>query len=306
MSVDRQLGDSGEKEAKFHLERALLGTAAQFSGFSDQGVDLLVQFPSPSPTSDPLYFGVQVKTGDSFAVQLKGRWKIQNLHADRFSQWQRSPVPMLFVWVRPTTPTECYYGFIRPQTARLQFTLSKRAIISPTLRYDIALEMFASQKANESKPCSLLRPPLTSGIRPHAKDFYRTLMKSESPVHPLLGPVRFTWRGWKHLTAGSRPTSHIHQSLQLLPSVFHATQHVTRFCGMRRLGTTVRGQWITETRLLVFHSDCVAIRTRVPADLVLVYRENIRYPKNWLTLVDSHKRITRSVAFESIYERASK
>lgn len=305
MAVDRQLGDLGEKEVKFRIERALQGTAAQFSGFADQGIDLLIQFPSPAPTADPLYFGVQVKTGDSFAVPQKGRWKMQNIGADRFHQWQRSPVRIMLVWVRPTSPCECFYGFVRPQSARLQFSLSRRATITPSLRYDLGLELFAQQPTQQARPARLLRPPLTTGLRPHAKGFYRELMKGTPQVHPLLGPIGFTWRGWRHLTSKSRRPSHIHQSLQLLPAAHDAIPLATSFQGMRRLNATTRGAWVTETRLLVFHANRIAINTRVPANLVLVYRETIRYPTDWLTQVDCHKRISRTVTFESVYERAA-
>lgn len=51
-----QIGDSGEKVVRSQLERALLSTGHQLSGHDDKGVDLVLQFPSPSPLSEPLFF----------------------------------------------------------------------------------------------------------------------------------------------------------------------------------------------------------------------------------------------------------
>jgi hypothetical protein len=102
--VDRQLGEFGEQEVRSRLERALLGSAARFSGFSDKGLDLIVQFNSPAPNSPPLHFAVQVKTGESFAVLRDSRWQIQKLDDLEFRRWTHSQIPVLFVWVRPTVP----------------------------------------------------------------------------------------------------------------------------------------------------------------------------------------------------------
>src|SRR6266852_1286313 len=104
--VDQQMGEFGEQEARARLERALIGAGVRFSGASDKGIDLLMQFEAPAPEPQPVHVAVQVKTGDSFAAMHRARWHVRNLDPDRFRQWTRSKVPVLFVWVRPTTPAE--------------------------------------------------------------------------------------------------------------------------------------------------------------------------------------------------------
>src|SRR5262245_16153920 len=138
--VDRQLGEHGEQEARARLERALLGTGVRFSGFSDLGIDLLLQFGAPRPDGQPMHFGVQVKAGDSYAVSDGGRWRIKNLAEDRFRQWCKSKLPVLFVWVRPQVPAECYWALIKKETSFERFSISKRATITPSLRYDLTLD----------------------------------------------------------------------------------------------------------------------------------------------------------------------
>ncbi len=76
---DKQFGEFGEQEVRARLERALCATGFQFSGFSDKGIDLFVQFESTAPDRQPLHYGVQVKTGDSFVKPHGSHWLVTNL-----------------------------------------------------------------------------------------------------------------------------------------------------------------------------------------------------------------------------------
>ena len=74
---------------------------------------------------------------------------------------------------------------------------------------------------------------------------------------------------------------------------------------MRRLKTLPRGSWKTEVRLLVFESKGISLVGRASADLIVVYRETIRYPLSWNGDVNLHNNVMRSLAFESIYEKVT-
>lgn len=302
---DAQLGEFGEQEVRSRLERALVGTGMQISGFADKGIDLILQFSSPSPTNQPLHFGVQVKTGNSFAVEVNNRWLIKNLDETRFQQWKHSKLPVLLIWVRPTNPAECYWRIIRPSTDRKHLEISKRSIISPSIRYDCSIDYFYPLMEEQKHEIKLLRPPLAQGMRPFAKDYYRELI-GNSFNHPFLGKINFTWKGWKHITAKKRPLPYIYQSMQLLSAIPWVVQNPSEFIGMRRLGKISRGSWTTEVRLLIFKTNDVRIVSRTNADIIMAFRERIRYPSNWQSNVNLHREVEREIAFESIYEKMKK
>lgn len=303
-AVDRQLGEYGEQEARSRLERALLGTGKQLAGHADLGLDLIVQYPAPTIDREPLLFGVQVKTGNSFAEDGKSFWKIKNLDQKRFRQWQKVPYPVLFVWVRPTNPAECYWSFIRKTTNINQFLISKRSQLSPTAPFDFALE-FTGNHSPQSvpDPLPMLCPPLSRGLRPFAKEYYTSQLQGRQFAHPALGPVSITRNAWVHLTRKKRPAYFIAQSLQLLPIVPRVIENPTSFVGVRRIKHIVRGAWITDVRLHAFKSSNVPVKSRLPVDVVYVLREQVMYPVNWINNVTLHKEVSRALALESIYEK---
>lgn len=301
--VDRLLGEHGEQEARTRLERALLGTGVRFSGFSDVGIDVVLQFVAARPDRQPLYFGVQVKAGDSYATSDGSRWRIKNVAEERLRQWRRSKLPVLFVWVRPQVPAECYWTLIKKDTALERFSISKLATIAPSLRYDLTLESARDESARDEVPAETLRPPLGLGLRPFAKEYYRTVLRASQLVHPVLGPVSFTGHGWRHLTKPGRSQRYIYHSLQLLACLPVVVPCAGVFVGLRRLATIRRGAATTEVRLLVFRGPVAHFRTRPPAQIMTVYRERIIYPTKWTEDVAIHKRVRREVAFESIYEK---
>jgi hypothetical protein len=266
-------------------------------------LDLLLRFESPRPDAQPLHFGVQVKTGDSFATLEKARWRIKNLSDERFRQWARSHLPVLFVWIRPVTPVECYWGLVRKDTKREQFSISKRAMIGPVLRYDLTLESARGDEPGNDIQANLLVPPLRAPLRLHAKSYYRQELMGRPALHPVVGPVAFTWRGWRHLTGQARPQRHIHQSLQFLGLAASVVSTAGKFLGVRRILKVTRGAWTTEVRLLISEGPTAHFKTRPTARLILTLREQIRYPAQWMNDVRLPDNVSRHVTFESIYEK---
>lgn len=300
--VDQQLGEFGEQEARARLERALVGAGVRFSGASDKGLDLIMQFEAPAPEPQPIYVAVQVKTGDSFANLHRARWHVKNIDPERFRQWTRSKVPVLFVWVRPTNPAECYWALVKRDSSREHFTIARRSVVTPPLRFDLWLELTRDGEATKL-PAELLRPPLSTALRPHAKEYYRRHLLGTEVSNPVLGAVQFTWNGWRHLTRRGRKCADIHQSLLLLPAASEAVSRASRFVGLRRLSHVVRGQWTVDTRLIALRGPVLYLKNRAPADLVIVVHEQIWYPTHWQSDVRLHKNTRRVATFYSIYEK---
>lgn len=302
---DRQFGEFGEQEVAHRLTRALLGDAKQYAGFADKGLDLLVQFPSTAPSAQPLHFGVQVKTGDSFVVEEEGAWRVRGVDERRFREWQRGTLPVLFVWVRPD-PCECYWAVVRKGTSFKHFKISKHALVTPAMRFDLSLEQPLEPPVVSDQAFRPLRPRLSEGLRPFAKRHYRDGLMSWQPDHPVLGKVRFSWRGWRHLTRKGRSQDEIYHSLQLLDSASWLTGNPQTYAGIRRLGVAERGGIVTDTRLVIYDTDNVPFERRPPARIRTVFRQRISYPANWTQDVSLHKHVTSDVTFESLYEKWGK
>ncbi len=297
-----ELGTEGEKRARALLEHALAATGSHFSGAFDLGVDLHIQFPLPA-TGQPYHLGAQVKTGNSFVKPKKKHWVVQNVKKADLESWRSSQFPVIFVWVRPGPPTQCFWRLVKRRTQVSPLRISKQALVSPVMRFDLPLYLSPSVDAPEVSQVKLLRAPLGSGIRPYAKDFYRHELMTDEACHPVLGPIRFSWRGWKHLTSRRRSVSRIAESLSLLRAVPLAIRYPKRFVAIRRVGSTTRGDTTTESRLLVFDSHEVPVEFRGEVGLRYIIRESVTYPKHWEESLLTGGAIKRTLAFESVYQK---
>lgn len=300
--IDTRLGEFGEQELRAQVERALLAAGVRFAGRADKGLDLIVQFESAAPDHQPLHYAVQVKTGDSFAELKRGRWHITGLDQLRFRQWTKSITPVLFVWVRPSNPAECYWALIKRDSEMRHFTIARRALICPTTRFDLTLETARDGELVQMK-AELLRPSITMGLRDYAKEYYRRRLLGGTVVSPVLGPVEFTWSAWRHMTRRGRSSQHIAQSLQLLSAVESVIRQAGRFRALRRISHVVRGAWTCDTRLIALRGVELHFASRAPAVATLVCREQVWFPTHWHNHVQLHRDTRRVVAFHSIYEK---
>ena len=300
---DRELGALGEKLARARLEIALQGAAAPFSGFDDKGIDLYVQFQSNATKSTQIV-GVQIKTGASFGEADGGHWRIKNISPSDIDNWSRANFPVILVWVRPGSPDEYLWTLITEDSNAAELRISRDAVISPAMRFDLLRRFARMPKRRDSVPIDLCRPPLGKGLRQQAKEFYRhELMAGNCPENPVVGPVKFSWAGWHHLTARTRRQAYIQSSLQLLPVSRWAIENPTTLVGTRRLPREVRGGWVSESRLLAFESQGLPIRFRAAADVTVVVKQQITYPVDWHSDVRISKQIRQNNVFLSVYEK---
>lgn len=301
---DRDLGASGEKSVRQRLEMAMKAAAVPFSGFDDKGVDFVVQFEPNVPLPAPMFFGVQVKTGASFGEADGANWRLKNIAAADLDKWSRSNLHVILVWIRPGSPDEYLWTLVGKETNLSELRIARSATISPAIRYDLSYHCPLHSPTVLNVPVDLCRPPLGSGLRQHAKEYYRAhLMKDPRPVNPILGPVSFSWAGWHHLTAHGRKQAYVQSSLQMLAAAQWGIENPSRLAGVRRLPTTTRGAWVWESRLLAFECSNVPIRYRAPGNLVVVIKQEIIYPVDWMVDVNIWKKTRSSALFLSIYEK---
>jgi hypothetical protein len=293
-------GKRGERIARHLLQQALDSNVPPVT--PDRGLDALIEFPSPGPGKRRLHLGVQIKTGFSFVEEQEKQWRIK-IERRELARWKASVIPVMFVWVHPDLENAAYWHLITNQTCRDHFFISKRRRITPSTRYDLAMKLEKWEEPEEKQPCELLMPPLRSGVRPVAKELYRHLLRQLPPVNPLLGPVRISWHGWRHISGQGRPARSVVQSLQLLPALQTCLENPLPGPLLRRVSCRRVGTWIFDTRLIIFRS-VLEMRFRADAWVECVVRETIRYRADWMSAANAA--VSRTAAFESIYEREKK
>jgi hypothetical protein len=301
------LGYAGEKLVRFQLEHVLRGWGVHLTGPADDGIDIVVQFRSTCSTPQPIIVGIQVKTGDSYAASVGSRWQMRPLDPTRFKQWQEATIPVALVWVKPEAVSNAYWAMVKEEAPHDKFLISKRSLISPATPYDLSLKLWRGNRRRVPEHISkLLCPPLGLSARNYARDYYRTKMMTEQPLHPVLGTVKFTWKGWRHITRNSRRARDVYQSIHLLPAVRRLVDNPGALHGIRPLSLTTRGPVTTRIQLIAYKARSVLLAGRAPGELVAVYRERINYPSNWHNDLELAKKVKREITFESVYEVAPK
>lgn len=304
--VNFELGEVGEKEVRALFEKALFGHSHRLMGRADLGRDLYLQFSSTSPSRMPLDFLVQVKTGSSHVEDCGGHWRIRSIDERRFNEWRKSATPVVLVWLNTDLDEDktAYWKLINRNTSREHLYVSKHSHVCPITRFELALRLEQLLEPAEIRHRYRLLPVgLNVGVRPRAKSFYKDVLMKCSPVNPRLGPIRFTWRGWRHITNQKRDPRSIFTSLQLLPIITQLIERPGQLFGLRRLGSQRRGKFISDRKLIALEYPGVPLMHRTPARIVMVLRERIIYPARWRTGILRERDVVREVTFESIYEK---
>lgn len=295
-----KLGSKGENIACFLLEQALDCCVIPWK--PDKGLDAPVQFVSTAPGNALLHFNVQIKTGSSFIEDCGHQWRVKRLDRRYVEQWRHAQTPVVFIWVHPRDENCAYWHLVTQETSPKHFFISKARRISPATRFELTMKLVKWEREERREPFGLLIPPLCAGIRDIAKQQYRRLMSEPQPVNPLLGPVRISWHGWRHMTSQNHRTGDIFRRLQLLPILRWAIENPAIRTGFRRVRTARLGRWVFETRIIPFRVSA-RVYGRPDANIEYALRETIRYPVDWPGNAGATP--FRSVVLESLRERES-
>ncbi len=231
-----------------------------------------------------LHVAVQVKTGESHgSMDETGHWKPVSLDPRHFRDWQRGTAPTMLIWFRPRPLGDgrAYWALV-PREGELRYfkNNSANAWICPVTPFDLSLRLERCHwlaQADREVVLKTFYPGLAMPIRKAAKAYYRRLMRSQVS-NPLVADVRFTWRGWRHITADPSGR-HVDSSLRLLAAAPLVVQKPGRFDTLRRLPQTILGNWVFNSRLIIFKPRVVRFADRAAANIVLVLRERVVYPQ---------------------------
>ncbi len=298
-------GEIGEQEASALLQKVLRGHVSRFQGQADKGLDLAFVGRLPCPERPLVHFVAQIKTGQSFVKRfgVGPEMKVKKVAAKKILEWRNLEAPVLFLWL-DDNKNEVYWRIVSKGGRAKSLYLAERSTLSPLTRYDLVVRLNRERKVTNNR---ISIDPLSArpkeSLKQVALAYYKRELHRTVSRNPVLGDIRFTWRGWRHIVRRRNTVAKMMRSLQLLPAAKKVLSDPGEICGFRRLANTTRGKWTTESRLIAFKRCEVEIKGGRPADIVVVVRERIVYPINWRECFDFDQRIIRHLRFESIYEQ---
>lgn len=292
-------------QVKVRILSAFAGNVSVVRGLANSGVDLLLDLRTAGPQGTQIHLGVVLVEGPASVEQFGSGWRVSDETARDANVWRRSPFPVILVW-RSDSKSPLLWSFVSTHSKRELVFLSRCSNITPAAYYDLSwkIDSLIRKKSHEKAPLvePVLPLHLSRGVRDVAKGYYRTLTK-RAIVSPVLGVVRFSWRGWRHLTAPHHSQEAICARLRLLPGIVELLEKLCPLVKIHRSRATVRGKWIFETRYI----ELTFLEVRLPthrATIVVVLRAHIQYEHGWESL-PPREWGEPLVVFESAYERTS-
>ena len=174
---NKEFGASGERIAINLLRHSLQCSTSEPK--PDLGIDIILEFKSPGPKENLLHLGVQVKTGFSYCKDLGNRFKIKRINRNIITNWHKSKLPILLVWVHPDEENSAYWHLFDSANPSSQIVIPKSRKISPSTKFDIARKLSSWDQKSLNKSAKLFAPPLSSGIRQAAKTLYKSLKETK-------------------------------------------------------------------------------------------------------------------------------
>ena len=300
--MSKTIGDFGEQNAQYKLERALQAHASRQQGSADEGIDLTLHFQSHVPPKRRIHMAVQIKCGHSYVQDKGNKYRIIRIGEQRFNEWRESNIPVILIWVNSDNGL-CYWKIITKKTRLKEIYISKHAVVSPITAIDLSLYLENDTDTTKVITISQLTAPLSLSIKKYAKQYFIKNLLGKTFHNPYIGNVNISWAFWKHLTRKKRYQKQIFKSLSLLSNTGEALLNTAEFIGIRRLWSVERGDFITEGRLLIFDTYGVDSKFLFQRTIRTVIKERIRYKKNWINSSPTEAQISRELFLESIYEK---
>lgn len=292
-------GDFGETYVRTIIETGWRCLLIPHWGRDRFGIDGMV-IDVVNGEIQPFQFNVQIKTGN-FTGRKRSAEFLAPVHSEHLLFWKQLNVPVVLVCVDTTPPTTAYWRLIAAGDT-LPVYMSRRKILGPGSRDGVigAVRKVVNQNQDFAIDGKVLNLPLQSGVRNIAKAYYRKL-KSELHCHPTYGPMKFTWRGWRHITRKKRSIKKIAHALQLLPSVPEIIRSAINPVSSRELDPVEKGNYTLSRTLLVFEPT-IKISHRADARIRLVIERDTIFPKDWATTDPKDSRRVQVCRFLSLSE----
>jgi hypothetical protein len=280
--TDKQAtGGAGERKAAALLTMAVCAQTSHGTMSEDGGkVDLKLSFRSHLRPSSVITAHCQVKSGESFRAHTSTNELLKlTVDSETLDALAEGTQPAFVAWVSPRPHGRIYWQSV--QSRRKQktvLTVPPYQFVTPSLRLDLS-RVHAFRSCPAGFPVINLPANFDDDLK-RARTHYKDL-KAEPVTSPVVGEMRFTRKGWRHVTRRSRDTAKTLRSFRLLPYLRALLRtSPNRFLVVRnkpeRIGTRTR-----ETREVIIWFREVIKDNGKPCDVLMRLDERVEYPTKW-------------------------
>jgi hypothetical protein len=285
MTTAKQTQTDGSAAARFvaaQLGIATFGETTAATLAEDWAkVDVKFSFKHAIISDKLVTFHAQIKAGPSYKQpSSNSRHLVLGIDKATISALSGAGNPGLLIWVPPPPMDRIYWHAADSRNQiKTPICIQRNQYIRPSLRYDLSrIHNYASFSLGY--PQLSIRSDKTTNITNDAKKAYKEL-RSLKPYNTLIGHIRVTRLGWRHVTRRSKTTSRRELSLRVVPYLKHFLDKRPERYACNCCDIQVVGKWATESRfLLCWYRKALHIDGKSYTLLIRI-KEEIQYPARW-------------------------
>jgi Domain of unknown function (DUF4365) len=200
---------------------------------SDIGLDGFIEVTRSGILSGQI-IGVQIKSGRSYLINSRKRKDIAKIvrvkhreiriAAEYISYFKQCAFPVIVVWFDPISEN-AFWGEVRNESVN-RFPVTN---VLDKFSHRQLLRILDRWHANYPTFIDPRMPRLSvRSVKRQALEYYKRC-RSDGCVSPVLGPIEFTLRGWRHITSTDKQRAHVIRSLELLGTAREILSKQTQF-----------------------------------------------------------------------------
>ena len=301
--------ERGDEAERFAAAQLLLATRSELrwgSRNEDAGkMDLELVLDHPWSEGDRIRMAVQVKSGPTYGAVAGGKVRLRKRLIDEAA---RETHAVCALWV-PLDRSAVYWTYVHPATRSETKDLGLLHRVTPMTRF--ALTRCYSREAPGPKGgvgvniSGKVRE--LSVHRSTSKEEYRTL-GAAPPKSPVLGRIRVTRFGWRHMFRRSRAERNKNSSLQTIPHLRALLGQVPTTHWLQDPEQFSAGEMTHVSALHVLSYDSVRYfppgsAESQPRRVVIRLREDVRFPTGWEHVSMMSPLVERRVTLLSSYHK---
>jgi hypothetical protein len=285
MTTAKQTQTDGSAAARFAAAQLGIATCAETTAatMAEDCAKVDVKFSFRHAIVDEILitFHAQIKAGPSYKKPSSNdSHLVLGIDKQTVSALSGTGLPGLLVWVPPPPMDRLYWHASDPRNQiKTPICIQRNQYIRPSLRYDLS-RIYDYASFSPGHPQLTIKTDKPANITNYAKKAYKEL-RSQKPYNSLIGDIRVTRLGWRHVTRRSKTTARRELSLRVVPYlrnflIKRPDRYACNYCGIQ-----VVGKWATESRfLLCWYRRALRIDEESYTLLIRI-KEEIRYPARW-------------------------
>jgi hypothetical protein len=263
-------------------------------------VDIKLSFRHAINSEKLITAHAQIKAGPSYKSPSSNSKQLvlKNIDQATISALSGTGMPGLLIWVPPPPMDRLYWHAADPRNRiKTPICIKRSQYIRPSLQYDLS-RIYDYASFSKGHPQLTVKTVEAVNMVSDAKKAYKEL-RSMKPRNTLIGGIRVTRLGWRHVTRRSKSTARRELSLRIVPYLKNfldkqPERYACNYCGIQ-----VAGEWATETRfLLCWYRKALNIDGKSYTLLIRI-KEEIRYPVKWRNWPLSKDKIRQEASLAS-------